>query len=470
MSLAVSKAVDSSKVFIEQKSNVTARWDPHYHSPRFANLDRELNLMDAVPLRKVSKSIFSGITPLSGGDAYIEGTEGIAFIRSGDFNDDGTINEDSLIRLKPEVHEKLMRRSQLEANDVLFAIVGATIGKVGIFPGGYQANINQAVSAVRLNKDVLPHFAHAFFLTRLGQEQIERIKRPVARANINLDEVGTLRIPVFPASKQRAVILALSEAFAKKITLEAKAIGLMQDIDDVLLEELGIRIDPEPPNKLERRMFHLSFSDLTGTRFDPIAHQEKRQALEGAIHASKFPIYDLRKLVKISKIRVKEIEEDLTYVGLENIDGKSGEYIAISEKESVGTATQFRPGQILFPKLRPYLNKTHLAGFNGVCSTEFHVFEPEGATGEYLTAFLRSRAIVGITSLLMTGNTLPRLQMSDIERLPIPVPSPDLQRDICFEISKLRAKAIDHREQARADLEKAKRDIEAMIFGKEPVA
>lgn len=151
MSFTLSQSVHPEKVFIRQKMDITSRWDPHYHSPRFAGLDSELSSLRATPIRKVSESVFSGITPLTGGDAYTENSDGIAFIRSGDFNEDGTIDEASLIRLKKDIHERLMRRSQLKANDVLFAIVGATIGKVGIFPGGYEANINQAVCAVRLS-------------------------------------------------------------------------------------------------------------------------------------------------------------------------------------------------------------------------------------------------------------------------------------------------------------------------------
>lgn len=105
---------------------------------------------------------------------------------------------------------------------------------------------------------------------------------------------------------------------------------------------------------------------------------------------------------------------------------------------------RFEPGQILFPKLCPYLNKTHLAKMSGICSTEFPVLTAQGVSGQYLTSFLRSRVLVGITSLLMTGNTLPRLAQS---------------------IDKIRAEARNLHAQAQADFEQAKRDIEALILG-----
>lgn len=91
------------------------------------------------------------------------------------------------------------------------------------------------------------------------------------------------------------------------------------------------------------------------------------------------------------------------------------------------SATLFNEGEILFPKLRPYLNKTHLARFHGICSTEFHVLRPTKVEAAYLTAVLRSSHIVGLTALLMTGNTLPRLQTQDIKELPIPIPPTSVQ-------------------------------------------
>jgi hypothetical protein len=170
--------------------------------------------------------------------------------------------------------------------------------------------------------------------------------------------------------------------------------------------------------------------------------------------------------VDIRKKIVTSILPGDVYVGLENIESESGEFIATVDKESVGTAIEFRPGQILFPKLRPYLNKTHFATFAGVCSTEFHVFTPLDIRGEYLAAFLRSSAIVGITSLLMTGNTLPRLQMSDIEQLPIPIPPPKVQEWLCAEITRLKTEAAALRGRAAIELEEAKKSIEDLFLSK----
>ena len=69
----------------------------------------------------------------------------------------------------------------------------------------------------------------------------------------------------------------------------------------------------------------------------------------------------------------------------------------------------------------------------------------------------------------MTGNTLPRLQMSDIVRLPVVVPPLPVQETICTKINKLQMGARRLRRQANEELEKAKREIENIILGREDV-
>ena len=121
----------------------------------------------------------------------------------------------------------------------------------------------------------------------------------------------------------------------------------------------------------------------------------------------------------------------LPYLGLENIESNTGFYIpSTGEKESFNSALRFEVGDILFPKLRPYLNKVHLAQFKGVCSTEFYVLKGKDLNNLYLFTFLSSKLVVNQTTCLMTGNTLPRLQTKDVQKLPILLPPPNIQNHI----------------------------------------
>ncbi len=170
----------------------------------------------------------------------------------------------------------------------------------------------------------------------------------------------------------------------------------------------------------KNRIFILQKGELE-KRWDPDTYHPERREIIKALKTSGHKLEPLKFVSLFRKNIVKEIPEDVSYVGLENIEGNTGSYIATTEKESISSAIEFKKGQVLFPKLRPYLNKVHFAEFDGVCSTEFHVLDSNKVTNEYLANFLRTQIVVTQTKHLMSGNTLPRLQTDDIESLLIPI-------------------------------------------------
>ena len=110
---------------------------------------------------------------------------------------------DNTSQIKQGIHTGLMKSSQLKKNDILIAIVGATIGKVGLYTYDSEANINQAIAAVRIKKGILPEFVIVYLLSDVGQTYLEYLKRPVARANINLQEIAEIGISVLPLELQK---------------------------------------------------------------------------------------------------------------------------------------------------------------------------------------------------------------------------------------------------------------------------
>jgi len=465
MSFALSKAVNPSKVFLTRKAEMTGRWDPAYFRPELVALEERVRQVTPHRLRDFVQRMAGGATPSTkeAETHYTENADGVPFIRVQNLSTTGRLNLEDCKRITRSTHEGLLARSKLSGGELLVKITGVgRMAVASVVPDGFEANINQHIVAIR-TKDKRTSETLAAWLNLDTAERLAS-RRSTGGTRPALDYPALLSIPIV---FEDCLPKRIDDAVAKYRERMSKAKALLASIDDVLLAELGISGELDLPNTIGSRIFRRAFSEVSGGRLDPIANQEKRWLLEKAIHSSRYPVQPLRKIVGVSKTLVNNIAEGESYVGLENIEGDTGEFIARTDKETVGTAIQFVPGQILFPKLRPYLNKTHLATFGGICSTEFHVFTPQGVNGDYLTAFLRSRAIVGITSLLMTGNTLPRLQMSDIEKLPIPVPTPPVQELLDTKINKLKMEARTLRHQANAELAKEKREIEALILGTE---
>lgn len=89
-----------------------------------------------------------------------------------------------------------MKSSKVYNNDIMIAIVGATIGQVGIYHSDKEANINQAIALVRLKDGYDPEYVKELLKSSIGQLNLDRLKRPVARANINLEEIASILIPI----------------------------------------------------------------------------------------------------------------------------------------------------------------------------------------------------------------------------------------------------------------------------------
>lgn len=98
-----------------------------------------------------------------------------------------------------------MKSSQVKKEDLLIAIVGATIGQVGIYLDEREANINQAIALVRLKSGINVQYVKELIKSSIGQLSLNRLKRPVARANINLEEISTIKIPLPPLAKQQEI-------------------------------------------------------------------------------------------------------------------------------------------------------------------------------------------------------------------------------------------------------------------------
>ena len=175
------------------------------------------------------------------------------------------------------------------------------------------------------------------------------------------------------------------------------------------------------------KIFLVNLSEIE-SRIDPIQFNPNRVAAIERLSSN-------RALTKLSKVTTSQKnivgESNLPYVGLENIKSHTGEYVFTQDKNGFGSANTFSKGSILFPKLRPYLNKVHLAEFEGVCSTEFHVLTSKDEfSNEFLAIYLRTDLILNQTKHLMTGNTLPRLQTKDVSDLPVPLLDISLQKNI----------------------------------------
>ena len=226
------KAELTDRVFYVNYSDLSNRLDPYYSLKCFQESFEAVHLdkYPVVSLKSLTTLITSGITPKSGGDAYVDDKlNGIPFIRSGNINIDGELEFNDLLYIRQDIHNTIMKSSQVKKNDLMIAIVGATIGQVGIYVFDNEANINQAIALVRLKDGINVEYVKELIKSSIGQLSLNRLKRPVARANINLEEIATIQVVLPPFEVQQKIATQIQSIRQQAKALQAEGKAILED-------------------------------------------------------------------------------------------------------------------------------------------------------------------------------------------------------------------------------------------------
>jgi type I restriction enzyme S subunit len=136
---------------------------------------------------------------------------------------------------------------------------------------------------------------------------------------------------------------------------------------------------------------------------------------------------------------------NLPYMGLEHIEPWTGKRIEDINALSEGIASHFRPDDVLFGKLRPYLAKVYLSEIEGLVSTEALVLRPKkDIYPKFLKYYILSRDFINIVDSSTFGAKMPRASWDFICNLFLAIPSLDEQQAI--------AHFLDHKTKQIDDL------------------
>jgi restriction endonuclease S subunit len=453
-------------------NDLEGRVDPHYYKPEFLRLISQLDKGGQLkPLSELTEKISSGATPKSGGNDYTNKDSGIPFIRSGDISEDEKINYDKILYIKESVHNKKLQSSKLQKDDVLIAIVGATIGQVSVYRDNNEANINQAIALVRCKPEVNPRYVKAFLLSGAGQKQLERIKRPVARANINLEEVGSIKIPLASLQTQNEIADIIQNAYLAREEKLKQADELLNSIDGYVRQQLGIDYtEPE-----EEKIYIVNSQDLEDNRQDPHYHNPKFATTIKQLKKGKYPIEALGKY--ITEIRYgASVKNDYVDKGIpllrilnikpNNIDLTELVHLPKSKSKEIGNCYVYKDDLLV--------SRSGTIGIVAVVPQEADGFAygsfmikfrlNDELDGKYVSVWLNS----DISKLLIQRERIGAIQgnitIPTIQGFLLPVSSLDKQKAIADSVMEKYQKVEDLKNEASRLLEEAKKKVEAMIL------
>ena len=158
-------------------------------------------------------------------------------------------------------------------------------------------------------------------------------------------------------------------------------------------------------------------------------------------------------------------EEEVWHLTLDQIESNTGEIInkQIKPAKEAGSSTYvFDENNVLYSKLRPYLNKVVCPTESGIATTELIPLRPnqELIDRRYLTYYLRSPEFVRFASATVAGVKMPRVIMKTFWEHELPLPPLKEQRRIVEILDQ--ADAL-RKQRAEAD-KKAARILPALFY------
>lgn len=226
---------------------------------------------------------------------------------------------------------------------------------------------------------------------------------------LNLSEIKEVLIPLPPLPEQRAI------AYVLRAVQQAKE-----------ATEQVIQATRELKKSLMRHLF--TYGPVPADAADRVELQETEI---GSIPSH----WQVVRLGDVFTLRNRIVHPSDTpkarYVGLEHLD--SGE-IRIRRYgyafETKSAKTVFEAGDILYGKLRPYLDKSALAEWSGVCSTDILVLIPRQVDLVFAAYLMHSPFVVQQAIATMTGVNHPRTSWKSLSQALIPLPPLSEQQEI----------------------------------------
>jgi type I restriction enzyme S subunit len=446
------------------------RLDPGRLDPRFYGPDH-LAMLDRLAS---AGGVLVGLGTLVAHIAHVTGYEstlhmhwvlegaGVRVVEAQNIGD-GLLGDSQWKRISVGGYTNLVRH-HLAVDDIVFSKDG-TLGSVALVgPRFLPAVASRHVFRLHPKRGVDGGFLAAWLLSSAGQIQTQHRQAGAVQGTIITPEVAAFRVLRPSIDIQRAIGNKLRKAERlRELADRAWSVAL-----DHLARALGQRFDTrafDAPKKdaLNRARYQcvslrppISVADVSDEIGAQYFHPRREYARQVAARTGEWEILKnlARPVRKKGKLRA--------FVGLDRIDSHTG-VVAPDQNNAPAEGVLFEENDILFSRLRPYLNKVTIwTGATGVGSPELLVFRPKGNIDpHYLFTTLKSPLglyqVIDVTS----GSTHPRVDEEVVAGIRVP----RLPDDLESQIGDLARSALSAWKQAPSLVDAARLGVEALIDG-----
>ena len=398
----------------------------------------------------------------------------IPFIRSGNVGDT-FINLSELEFISKEAHENLPK-STTRLHEIMMARKGKIGGASIIMPEQVNYNCNENVIKLDILKkdDLNPFYFTAFFNSKYGLKQIERLSTGNVQPWVSIFQIRKLMIPKLDYHFQLLIQTIIEKAYNANL----KSVQSYQKADDFLLEQTGINKIELSKDPINIKTFKNSFGRTR--RLDAEYYQKKYEQIIENITSQKHD-----KLENVAFID-KSIEPGSNHYS----DEKGLPFYRVADYNKFGlskpdkelTASFVSDNKELIEKLKPkkgtilfskdgsvgtaYLLRDDLDGITSGAILHLKVKNNKEILPEYLTLALNSKLVQMQAERDAGGSIILHWRKEEIEQVVVPIIDFTKQK----QIAELVEESFKLKTKSERLLEVAKKAVEIAIETDEKTA
>ena len=383
----------------------------------------------------------------------------------------GKIDWDNIMYIPETLHHELYARLAPKVGDILLAKNGTT-GVAAIVDREEVFDIYVSLALVRIVDNIVnPLYVLHVIESSSIQDYFNSSLKGIGVPNLHLEHIRKTLIPIPPCTEQDRIISRADALLllAKQIATDETELHYLVSKAKIKILDLAIRgkLVPQDPN-----------DEPASALLDRIRSEKEELINQGKIKRNKkesiifrgddnsyyqqtgdliesISTWDLEELPNnwalcclgelcdygnCNNVEIDSIAEDAWILDLEDIEKDTGKVLRkIGKNERVFASTKhsFHKGQVLYSKLRPYLNKVIIADENGFCTSEILPLEFANVVlPQYALYYLMSPTFLRYANQCSYDVKMPRLGTADGRKAIFPLPPIEEQHRIANSISR----------------------------------
>ena len=271
---------------------------------------------------------------------------------------------------------------------------------------------------------------------------------------LTLPMIKTFVLPLPPLAEQKRIVEKIEAIFKQADIIEEKRLALKTAVRHTKSRVLDLAVR----GKLtEQRPEEGSAEDLLER-----IREEKQRLIAGGKLKKEKPLPEITedeipfnipvgwKWVRLGEIcdygkcenaNPSQLQSDSWILDLEDIEKGTARilrFYTFSQRNSQSTKHIFKKGDVLYSKLRPYLNKVVIAPQDGFCTSEILPLDFQGAYyNSFAQKLLMSPYFLSTVNMLTYGVKMPRLGKDDAVQILLPLPPFAEQKRIVEKIEQI---------------------------------